>query len=127
MDQCVSNLRQIGVAYYNYATDYQDFYPTEWNFDTAGGWAGNYNPNTSVDGGVDPTNRPLNVYMGIGIGITNESAFTVFLCPSDQGEAIIDGDGVNETYFTPPGTTIYDIVGCSYYDVFSASVWGLKL
>ncbi len=125
--KCVSNLRQIGVAFYNYATDCRDSYPTCYNFDTAGGWAGNYNPITPVDGGVDPTNRPLNVYMSIAHGATNEDAYRVFFCPSDQGEAIIDGDGAGETYFSPTGVTIFDQVGDSYYEAFSTSEWGVEI
>jgi prepilin-type N-terminal cleavage/methylation domain-containing protein len=126
--KCVSNLHQIGIAFTEYANDCQDFYPTEADFDTCGGWQGmGSSLGILQGGGVSPTNRPLNVYMSIPYSATNENAFLVFCCPSDQGEAIVQGEGANETYATPSGVTIFDTDGVSYYDEWSCTAWGVEI
>src|ERR1700756_3508497 len=62
--RCVANLKQIGLAFQFYADDNADFFPTTAGFNGAGGWRGapTYSPEGS---GIYPTNRPLNVYVGL--------------------------------------------------------------
>jgi len=126
--QCVSNLRQIAIAYTEYAHDSQDFYPTEPDYDTCGGWQGVGSSLGQLQGGgIPPTDRPLNVYMSISSAATNEGAFTVFCCPSDKGEAIIAGEGAGETYSTSSGQRVFDTDGNSYQGVFSCTAWGVEI
>ncbi len=126
--KCVSNLRQIGVAYTMYANDCQDSYPTEAEYDSCGGWQGTGSSLGALQGGgVSPDNRPLNVYMSIPVGTTNQDAFLVFCCPSDKGEAIVAGQGAGESYNTPTGVRIFDTDGNSYQGVFSCTAWGVEI
>jgi prepilin-type N-terminal cleavage/methylation domain-containing protein len=125
--KCISNLRQIGLAFNMYASDCQDTYPTCADYDTAGGWQGTGSFDAQQGGGVAPTNRPLNTYMSISAGATNENAFLVFCCPSDKGEAIVQGEGANESYTTPGGVRIFDTDGNSYYEEFSCTAWKVEI
>ncbi len=73
--KCVSNTRQIGIAFALYADDNREFYPRTWGWNAHGGQRG-----ITADhhgGAVPPTNRPLNIYAG---------ALEVFRCPSDRGD-----------------------------------------
>jgi prepilin-type N-terminal cleavage/methylation domain-containing protein len=125
--KCVSNLRQIGIAFLQYANDCQDSFPTCADYDTAGGWQGTGSFDAQQGGGVSPTNRPLNQYMSIPSSATNENAYLVFCCPSDKGEAIVQGEGANETYNTPNGVRIFDTDGDSYYEEFSCTAWQVEI
>ncbi len=81
--KCVSNQRQIGVAFQMYANDQSDKYPVH------DGWAAdggarlptfNISGNAAYYGGdVWETNRPLNAYCG---------NTEVFHCPADKGDAL---------------------------------------
>lgn len=126
--KCMSNLRQIGIAYLMYANDCSDSYPTCPDFDTFGGWQGTGSSLGLLQGGgVPPSNRPLNNYVSIPNGVTNQDAFLVWCCPSDKGESIVAGMGAGETYNTPPNVRIFDTDGNSYYDEWSDTAWGVEV
>jgi prepilin-type N-terminal cleavage/methylation domain-containing protein len=118
--KCVNNLHQIGIAFHMYADDNNDSYPTTGGFNASGGWTGTGSYDIEEGGGIYSSNRPLNAYMGIPAGTTNQAAFTVFACPSDKGEAI-------DTYVTPPGKTIFDTDGSSYREMWSETGWGVEM
>ena len=81
--KCVSNLRQINLAFKLYVGDYNDFYPVTFGWADVGGQKGTFS-----DGGTaaltPATNRPLNRY----------SAPTVFECPADHGDATITATNI---------------------------------
>jgi prepilin-type N-terminal cleavage/methylation domain-containing protein len=75
---CLSNLRQIGHAVSLYAEDNDETLPTVEDWPAFGGRRG-----TSIvysSDLYDPTNRPLNPYVGF--------ALDVFRCPRDKGDAL---------------------------------------
>ncbi|MBI3417171.1 MAG: type II secretion system protein [Verrucomicrobia bacterium] len=78
--KCVSNQRQIGLAYQFYVDDNNDFYPVHEGYAAIGGKKGNPAAEQSnlypMGTWVDPTNRPLNRYA---------SAVELFRCPADKG------------------------------------------
>ncbi len=81
--KCISNQKQIGIAYKLYAEDHADFYPAHDGWASVGGkyWT---NANTSgyasdYGGRVAETNRPLNQYI---------SNVETFHCPADHGDAL---------------------------------------
>ena len=69
--QCISNQKQIGLAYWMYASDANDSLPTHPDWASAGGQDGRYYVFVAA------TNRPLNQY------IPNVQAFH---CPADKGD-----------------------------------------
>jgi prepilin-type N-terminal cleavage/methylation domain-containing protein len=71
--KCLSNQRQIGLAFVMYASDYNEYYPNHPDFASTGGNNGAY------DVFVAATNRPLNVYA------PNRE---VFHCPADKGDVL---------------------------------------
>src|SRR5437016_5014353 len=81
--KCMSNQKQIGIAYKLYADDHIDFYPIHDGWASVGGkyWTNaNVSGNAADYGGrVPETNRPLNRYIG---------AVEVFHCPADHGDAL---------------------------------------
>ena len=81
--QCISNQRQMGVAFTLYVDDYSDYYPWYENFADFGGQTGT---NDAHGGTVSSTNRPLNKYT---------SNVAVFHCPADQGDALYPDLGPN--------------------------------
>jgi prepilin-type N-terminal cleavage/methylation domain-containing protein len=108
--KCISNQRQIGVAFKMYADDSQDKYPVH------DGWAatGGQRPATpyiagyaSDYGGAEwETNRPLNRYAG------NKE---VFHCPADKGDAL-----------NPTPKTCWDGWGNSYLVEWSGDFCRVK-
>jgi prepilin-type N-terminal cleavage/methylation domain-containing protein len=81
--KCVSNQRQIGIAYRLYADDSNDKYPIQNGWAAVGGArpAMPYTTGSASDyGGAEwETNRPLNHYV-----LNTE----VFHCPADKGDAL---------------------------------------
>jgi prepilin-type N-terminal cleavage/methylation domain-containing protein len=71
--RCLSNQRQIGVAYVLYASDANDSYPTHPDWCSVGGNDGTYFLFTAA------SNRPLNQY------VPNRE---VFRCPADHGDSL---------------------------------------
>ncbi len=81
--KCMSNQKQIGIAYKLYVDDHNDLFPIH------DGWAsvgGKYWTNATVSGNsanyggkVAETNRPLNRYVG---------TVEIFHCPADKGDAL---------------------------------------
>lgn len=119
--KCVSNLKQIGIAFYLYADDNADSYPTTAAFNGSGGWKGIGTYGLSEGGGVEASNRPLNAYVGQSANkSTNISSFRVFACPSDKGESI-------GNYVTPRNRTIYEMDGSSYREMWSITGWRVQM
>src|SRR6266496_3019786 len=81
--KCMSNQKQIGIAYKLYSDDHVDSYPAHDGWASVGGkfWTNaNVSGNSSDYGGrTAETNRPLNQYVG---------AVEVFHCPADHGDSL---------------------------------------
>ncbi len=73
--KCVSNQKQIGLAFQMYADDNNDTYPRCRDWASSGGKDGTY------DVFVAMTNRPLYQYQG---------SPEIFRCPSDRGDIFSD-------------------------------------
>lgn len=73
--KCVSNSRQIGIAFALYVDENNDFYPRTTGWNAHGGQRGKVFDHHG--GAAHATNRPLNHYT---------QALEVFRCPSDQGD-----------------------------------------
>jgi prepilin-type N-terminal cleavage/methylation domain-containing protein len=71
--KCLSNQRQIGLAFTMYANDNLEFYPRHPDWASTGGNDGTYYVFVAA------TNRPLNVY------VVNRE---VFHCPADKGDSL---------------------------------------
>jgi prepilin-type N-terminal cleavage/methylation domain-containing protein/prepilin-type processing-associated H-X9-DG protein len=78
---CLSNQRQIGIAYNLYTSENNDFYPAQLDWQAGGGKDGTY----AIF--VAATNRPLNTYA---------RNWEVFRCPSDKGDEL---SGATNCYF----------------------------
>ena len=72
--KCMSNQKQIGIAFHLYVDDNNDSYPIQRGWHAAGGTNGTYGGST-----VAATNRPLNKYA---------PGLEVFRCPSDKGDQL---------------------------------------
>ena len=81
--KCISNQKQIGLAFKMYADDNRDFFPVHPGWGDVGGkfWTNaNVSGNAADYGGkTAETNRPLNRYAG---------ATEVFRCPADAGDSL---------------------------------------
>jgi len=86
--KCLSNNRQIGVAYQLYADDSQGLYPLHPDWASVGGKDGKYNTFVAA------TNRPLNAYA---------QNTEVFHCPADKGD-----------FWLGPAEQCYLVYGNSY-------------
>ena len=74
--KCLSNEKQIGVAFILFADDNQDTYPATSSWDNFGGTLGK---SDAYGGFTAESNRPLNRYVG---------NVEVFRCPSDKGDSL---------------------------------------
>ena len=123
--QCISNLRQIGVAIKMYVNDNQDRLPTFGN----GPWVnplpadfkayilglGGNDPAPGFDFMAEATNRPLYPYI---------KPSNVFRCPADRGQeedATFKG-GFKRRVDGSWKPTNYKTLGCSY--CYNAVFWG---
>ena len=70
--KCVSNQKQIGIAFFMYTDDNLENYPATRDWASTGGKDGTYDVFTAA------TNRPLNFYIS--------RAYETFRCPSDRGD-----------------------------------------
>jgi len=96
--KCLSNEKQIGLAFVLFADDNQDTYPATSNWDNFGGTLGK----SDAYGGLTPeTNRPLNQYT---------RNIEVFRCPSDKGDSLV-----------PQFKTAWDMTGNSYRTQWGAN------
>jgi prepilin-type N-terminal cleavage/methylation domain-containing protein len=71
--QCISNQHQIGLAFYMYAGDANEYYPVHPDWASVGGNDGSY------DLFVAATNRPLNRYT---------QSKELYHCPADHGDIL---------------------------------------
>ena len=81
--KCLSNQKQIGIAFKLYVDDNNDYFPVHDGWGSTGGkyWTNFYSGNYAGDygGKVQETNRPLNKYAG---------NVEIFHCPADQGDQL---------------------------------------
>ena len=79
--RCLSNQKQIGIAYMLYADDNGDLLPVQWGWGAGGGKKGTYKLDAGValsfGVSIDPTNRPLNRYA---------APPELYFCPADKGD-----------------------------------------
>lgn len=101
--KCVSNLRQIGLAFMMYANDSNDSYPRTRGWNADGGQRGQVDDHHG--GGAAPTNRPLNAY----------AAIDVFHCPADVGD-----------FFYPAYKSCWDAFGNSYRSQFGVNTFRVR-
>ncbi|MGV3772636.1 MAG: type II secretion system protein [Verrucomicrobiales bacterium] len=91
--KCISNQKQIGLAFQLYADDNNDLFPAQGGWGAAGGKKGNYTLDASVAtsfGVAIPfQNRPLNKYA---------AAENVWHCPSDKGDSLYNAKSCFEGY-----------------------------
>jgi prepilin-type N-terminal cleavage/methylation domain-containing protein/prepilin-type processing-associated H-X9-DG protein len=108
--QCVNNQKQIMLSYKLYADDNGGVYPVHNGWCDFGGKLGTYDPG-GMGALTDPTNRPLNQYVGKGYG--------VFSCPADHGD----------NYDASRAALIkncYDSYGSSYQAQWDWDVFGMR-
>ena len=101
--KCISNQKQIGLAFIMYAGDNDEFYPTLTNWATSGGIKGNSN---AYSGRTELKDRPLNTYA---------QSVEVFACPSDKGDSLSNVDHC------------YNAWGTSYLPQFSHDSFRVKM
>jgi prepilin-type N-terminal cleavage/methylation domain-containing protein len=84
--KCVSNQKQIGLAFKLYVDDNGDLFPVHDGWGATGGkrWTNAYTTGNAADygGKIAETNRPLNQYAG---------SVDIFHCPGDKGDALNPG------------------------------------
>jgi len=114
----MNNLKQIGTAFFMYANENTDSYPTTMAPGAFGGPIGDgkgFANNGVYSQGMTPANcRPLNSLAG--------NSYKVFACPDDKGEYIGGGD----QWPSPPGETCFMMYGNSYNDMQGNSSWGVQ-
>ena len=104
--QCLSNLKQQGLANTMYRDDYQDEFPTAIPDVVATYYSYGGKQGTEYTG----TNRLLNPYVTISgpVSTNSEGAERVFRCPSDNGATA-------GTWASNRKPTIYDTFGSSHF------------
>jgi len=104
--KCVSNHRQIGIAFQMYADDNAELFPVHDGWGNDGGKKGKSDIG-SHGGLTEATNRPLYRYI---------SAVEAFHCPADKGDA----------YYPTFKETCYDGWGNSYLPQWATDVYGAR-
>jgi len=104
--QCMSDMRQIGLALVMYSNEFNDFYPAydqwaTWGGDTGDGQTGQHG------GGTSWTLRPLNPFTGNNL--------KVYSCPADKGDSSL------AIMKNLPGKTCFLDWGNSYLMTWSGS------
>ena len=105
--RCVSNLKQVVLAFQLYAEENQDSYPLCRDWASAGGKDGTYDVFTAM------TNRPLYRYQG---------SPEIFRCPSDRGDIFYEKN-INAAKKT---TNCYVQYGTSYLMEWAADYFRVK-
>ena len=101
--KCVSNQRQIGLAYHLYTDENQEFYPMHGDWATVGG---NLKGTVTTHNTLNETNRPLNHYV---------QTVELFRCPADRGDS-----------YWPTAKTAYEGWGNSYLVMWSVDWFRTK-
>jgi prepilin-type N-terminal cleavage/methylation domain-containing protein/prepilin-type processing-associated H-X9-DG protein len=101
--KCVSNQRQIGIAYHLYTDDNQEFYPAHGDWGTVGG---NIKGTVTTHNTKGETNRPLNSYV---------QTVELFRCPADTGDS-----------YWPTAKTAYEGWGNSYLVMWAVNWYRTK-
>ena len=116
LTQCINNLKQIGAAFFMYANDNADSYPTVMQASSFGGPQGDGNGFTGdgPSGWLPPQFRPLNPLASY--------SYRVFACPDDKGEYISE----NWNWSSPPSETCFLMYGCSYTDQQGVNGFGVE-
>jgi prepilin-type N-terminal cleavage/methylation domain-containing protein len=110
---CVNNQKQIGLAFFMYASDNLDYYPIHPGWLADGGIGGPLEPTVFVPDPLNwgfqiPTlNRPLNKYC---------SPY-VFHCPADRGDSSPNN--------TVPVSCCFSNYGNSYLEEWGYDFWGV--
>ena len=89
--KCITNEKQVGLAFVLFADENEDYYPITSGWDNYGGVASQYD---GYGGFTKEDKRPLNRYAG---------NVQIFRCPSDRGDALV-----------PQYKTAWDMSGTSY-------------
>jgi len=108
--KCISNLKQIGVAFRMYVDDAAGIYPVHSLWYNSGGQVGTNAAFPSYCCTTAVKDRPLNVYV--------QNAVNVFACPSDHGDSYPGN--------APYVKNCFLNYGCSYMDVWDDDVFGVK-
>jgi len=108
--KCVSNQKQIGLAYHLYADDNKDTYPACPSWTAVGGDRGLLTDYDSNRYGW--TNRPLNIYL---------STPDIFRCPNDKGDAL-----VKASFIPKKVKTCFEGYGTSYLVQWAIDTWRVK-
>ena len=102
--KCVSNNKQIGLAFILYADDHLENYPVHDGWASFGGTKGKV---ANHHGGtVAETNRPLNVYT---------ATVEIYRCPNDKGDTE-----------QPQMKSAYEAYGNSYRVQYAIDTWRVK-
>jgi len=108
--KCISNQKQIGLAFKMYAMDNQDVYPLHDGWGATGGkyWTNAFVAGNAADygGKVVETNRPLNIHAG---------SVEIFHCPADKGDAL-----------NPEAKSCWQGWGNSYLVEWGGPAWGVE-
>lgn len=128
LTKCMNNLKQVGGAFFIYANENQDSYPTVNESGCMGGPLGDGHGFTGdgPSGDIPAQYRPLNDIISHGSASwtsTNTLAdATVFACPDDRGEYIKE----SYTWQSPPGETCFLMYGSSLFDQAGCNGFGVE-
>jgi prepilin-type N-terminal cleavage/methylation domain-containing protein/prepilin-type processing-associated H-X9-DG protein len=108
--KCVSNLKQVGLAFKMYVDDNQGTYPVHSLWYNSGGQVGTNAAYPAYCCSTPVANRPLNQYCG--------NAVQVFACPSDHGDSYPGN--------APYVNNCFACYGTSYMDVYDPNDFGVQ-